>query len=308
MHKDINRLRIIRDKILENKLNPEMPVGWENNKTERLEEELLHLNKLKYADEKTLQLLKFLKKTVIKTDINIINKEIEEIAFHIDLEIDKLYHKKQPVKKTLKKIILGALIGSSALIPGHKIPEEVKPEPKQQKIEQKEEPRRYVPEPKMEMRYVQKEHFSKKQLKEIKEIADITYAEICEYASPKKYNPHVIIAVSSTILNRVEQRPKEFGNTIHKVIHKKNAYYGLKNKMYKQANKLKFSSDENKQAYVNTYKLVKKVYLGQTKRYPGYFYFTPKEIEKLKKSKHFDFAQLKLDFTIGPYYVYSYKV
>lgn len=304
MFKNIKKLEIIQNRIEANKLNPKNFKYWEINIL-RLLEELLDLKKLGYANKISLQLLKRLKKSITFEDIKIINKEIEEVLDYIDSKRDELYYKNRNRKRTLKKIILGALIGGSTLISGHQKVEEVKPAPQKPKIEIKY--RNLIPEPEIEMQYAKKEHLSKKQLKEIKELADITYAEICEYASPKKYNKHVIITVSSTILNRVKQRPKEFGNTIHKVINKKNAYYGRQNKMYKQAKRLKFTSDENKQAYINTYKLVKKVYLGQIKRYPGFFFFTPREVKKLKNSKYFNFALLEYNYAVGPYYVYSYK-
>ena len=151
-------------------------------------------------------------------------------------------------------------------------------------------------------------HLSNSQRNELKELVDLTFSEVCEYGFGPKYNPEVILMVASTVLNRRDYRPKEFGYSIHEVIHKKGAYYGLKNNLHYQAKHLNFSSDINAKSYINIFRLVKKLYIGGLPRKKGFFFFTSREVLKLKRSKFFNFNYLRYEYSIGPYLIYTYKV
>jgi hypothetical protein len=113
--------------------------------------------------------------------------------------------------------------------------------------------------------------------------------------------------ITQSALNRLlSGKKKEFGGSIPEIT--KKGYYAVskKNTPYQQAVSQKFPDVPSKVAWGNAKKVVEAV-LGDKDYGQGHqFYFTDKEIEKLKKSKKFDFSKVKAKGASGKYKLFGY--
>ena len=114
--------------------------------------------------------------------------------------------------------------------------------------------------------------------------------------------------VASTILNREESgRTGEFGGSIPEILQK--GYYAVSNPNtpYKEATELKFKDKASENSFKETLQLVSGMIKGTIKRYPGLFYFTNKELARLKKSpKEFDLSKVRDVGGVDNFRVFDY--
>lgn len=112
--------------------------------------------------------------------------------------------------------------------------------------------------------------------------------------------------VAQSAVNRLRSgRSKEFGGSMEDVLSK--GYYAVKspNVPYKQALSGVFSDAPSKKAWDETQSIVQDVLTKQDYG-QAMFYFTPKEIEKLKSKKAFNFDVVKPTGTVGGYETFGY--
>lgn len=114
--------------------------------------------------------------------------------------------------------------------------------------------------------------------------------------------------VGSSAVNRLNaNRQKEFGANLGEVLQK--GYYAVSNpnEPYKQALSGKFKDDVSKNAYKRAFAISSALLKGTLKPKEGQFYFTDKEIKKLKKNpKSFNFKAVRETGKSGDYRVFSY--
>lgn len=117
------------------------------------------------------------------------------------------------------------------------------------------------------------------------------------------------VMIGSTAINRMNaNRPQEFGYTMPEVLQK--GYYAVSNPNipYKEAIAQKFTDDKSETEYKKSLAIASGLVKGTIKPKDGMFYFTKKEIAKLKKQgkKVFNFNVVKDVGDVGDYSVYSY--
>jgi len=114
--------------------------------------------------------------------------------------------------------------------------------------------------------------------------------------------------IASTIINRMNSgKVAEFGGDYSTILQK--GYYAVSNPNtpYTQASTNKFPDKNSENIYKETLQMVSGLMKGTIPLDKGLFYFTPKEIQKLKKNpKAFDFTKVKNVGSSGDYQVYDY--
>ena len=137
---------------------------------------------------------------------------------------------------------------------------------------------------------------------ELKKLTNLIYGE----GASADYDTRVMMG--SSALNRLEaNRVKEFGSTLDEVGQK--GYYAISNPNvpYKQALSQKFPDEKSETAYKESMAIASGLLRGKIERAPGMFYFTKKEVAKLKKTpKKFNFKAVKRVGDVGDYQVYTY--
>ncbi len=139
----------------------------------------------------------------------------------------------------------------------------------------------------------------------LRDFTNVIYSEMAG-----KDDKHMIM-VGSSVLNRLDsKRAKEFGSTLGEIIRNPNAYYAVSknSKLYQQAVSGKFPDEMSERAYKRAMAIASGLLKGTIDRVKGQFYFTNKEIKKLKKQgkKVFDFKQVKNVGKTGRFNVFSY--
>jgi len=115
--------------------------------------------------------------------------------------------------------------------------------------------------------------------------------------------------IGSSVLNRLDaQKAKEFGINLEEV--GKKGYYAVKDNtdLYQQAITGNFPDKASENAYKRALAIGSGLMRGTIKRHKAQFYFTPKEITKLKKKgkKAFDFNAVQEQGDVGDYRTFSY--
>ena len=112
--------------------------------------------------------------------------------------------------------------------------------------------------------------------------------------------------ITQTALNRLRSgRTKEFGGDMPRVL--KKGYYAVSNpnQPYRQALTGAFNDELSKNKWLqaqNTVRdVIKRQDFGQAQ-----FYFTPNEIERMRKQGGFDFSQVMPTGVVGNYQTFSY--
>lgn len=112
--------------------------------------------------------------------------------------------------------------------------------------------------------------------------------------------------IASSAINRLRSgRTKEFGGNLQKVL--KKGYYAVSNpnQPYKQALSGSFNDDISKTKWTQAQNvisdLLQKQDFGQVQ-----FYFTPKEIENLKRTGGFNFSVVVPTGKVGNYETFAY--
>lgn len=135
----------------------------------------------------------------------------------------------------------------------------------------------------------------------VSEMANAIYGEAAGE------NDDGMILVGSSILNRLDSnRPLEFGRDLTEILRK--GYYAVSNpnEPYKQAITGKFPDKQSELKYKRALQIANGLVTGKIKRTDGQFYFTDKEIARMKKAKSFDFKQVKDLGKNGKYRVFGY--
>jgi spore germination cell wall hydrolase CwlJ-like protein len=112
--------------------------------------------------------------------------------------------------------------------------------------------------------------------------------------------------IAQTAINRLlSGRTKEFGGNLTRVLQK--GYYAVKNpnKPYKQALSGQFNDELSKRKWAQAQRVVNDI-LENNDFGNAQFYFTPLEIERLKKSGDFDFSLVIPTGRVGNYETFSY--
>ena len=138
---------------------------------------------------------------------------------------------------------------------------------------------------------------------ELKELAAIIYGE------GASTNADVKAMIGSSVLNRRDaERYSEFGTNIEEIGQK--GYYASKDGtgLYQEAKSGKFKDDMSEKAYKESYAIASGLIKGTISRHEAQFYFTPKEITKLKKKGKgaFNFDLVKQKGDMGDYKTFSY--
>lgn len=115
--------------------------------------------------------------------------------------------------------------------------------------------------------------------------------------------------VGSSIINRMNSnRDSEFGVNLPEVMQK--GYYGVRENtdLYQQAVTGKFPDKLSENKYKQALAIASGLLRGTIEPNKGEFYFTEKEIQKMKKrgKKAFDFDQVKDLGQVGKYRVFGY--
>ena len=133
-------------------------------------------------------------------------------------------------------------------------------------------------------------------------IAQTTYAE----GGSLDYD--TMVRIASTILNRLEDKPEEFGETISEVINKKNAYYAVQNKNdpWMWATTGEFPNKDEEARFKQACGIAYGLRTGRIERQPGHFFFTPKEVKRQKRKKSFDFSLVEKVGGDDNYQYFSY--
>jgi len=134
------------------------------------------------------------------------------------------------------------------------------------------------------------------------EVIDLANGIFGEAAS-EDYN--TMLMVGSSAINRLKSnRPQEFGSNLQEVLQK--GYYAVSNpnEPYKQALTQQFPDKDSENKYKVALQIASGLIKGTIKPTEGQFYFTSKEIKKLKKS--FKFEQVKSYGKTGKYEVFGY--
>jgi hypothetical protein len=136
-------------------------------------------------------------------------------------------------------------------------------------------------------------------------VIDLANAIFGEAAS-EDYD--TMLMVGSTVLNRLNaNKPQEFGASLPEVLQK--GYYAVSNpnEPYKQALEQKFPDKNSENKYKQALLISSGLLKGTIKPKEGHFYFTAKEIKKLKRNpKKFNLNAVKEKDSVGNYRVYSY--
>lgn len=111
----------------------------------------------------------------------------------------------------------------------------------------------------------------------------------------------VMHRVGSTVLNRMRQRPREFGGSIKDVIYHKNAYYAAQdgNKPFQQAMSLDFKDSLSREKYDVARVIARGLLSGALPALEGQFFFKDNEAKALR-------SKLRKVSAEGPYSFYSY--
>lgn len=137
---------------------------------------------------------------------------------------------------------------------------------------------------------------------DVKNLADVIFGEAANQS------PEVMTMVGSTVLNRASAgRAKEFGATLPEIIQK--GYYAASNPNvpYRQATTGQFPDEKSLNQYKQATSIASGLYRGTIEKMKGHFYFTNKEIKKLKKRpKRFNFNAVKEVGRAGDYTTFSY--
>ena len=128
------------------------------------------------------------------------------------------------------------------------------------------------------------------------------------YGEAAASDSEVMTMVGSTVLNRIDaNKPEEFGSSVPEVLQK--GYYAVSNPNvpYQQAITQKFPDKLSENKYKQAMAIASGLIKGTIERQPGHFYFTKKEIRKLKKRKKgFNFKAVNEVGNVGDYSVYGY--
>jgi len=127
------------------------------------------------------------------------------------------------------------------------------------------------------------------------------------YSEGASEDAEVMKMMGSSALNRLNStRDSEFGSNLSEVLQK--GYYGVRDntELYQQAITGKFPDKASENKYKQALAIASGLLRGTIKPSKGEFYFTEKEIQKMKKKKSFDFNQVKELGTVGKYRVFGY--
>lgn len=112
--------------------------------------------------------------------------------------------------------------------------------------------------------------------------------------------------VGSTVLNRLDSgRVKEFGSNIDEIAVK--GYSSVNGNLYKQAMSGSFPDKVSEEAFKKSMAIFSGLAKGTIKRTDGEFFFTDKEIEKLKNKKAFNFDLVSETGKVKGFRVFKYK-
>jgi len=138
---------------------------------------------------------------------------------------------------------------------------------------------------------------------DVVDLANMIYGEVAN----QDYN--TMLKVGSTAINRLNSnRPREFGSNMQEVLQK--GYYAVSNpnEPYQEAISGKFKSKEGENKYKQALAIASGLKKGTITPTKGVFYFTPKEIQKLKKNKKaFNFDLVEQVGETPIYKIYDYK-
>ncbi len=112
--------------------------------------------------------------------------------------------------------------------------------------------------------------------------------------------------IAQTAINRLRSgRSKEFGGNLSKVL--KKGYYAVSNpnKSYRQALSGQFNDEPSKKSWTQAQRVVNEIIKNQDFG-QAQFYFTPKEIERLKKEGGFNFDIVIPTGEVGQYKTFAY--
>jgi len=137
------------------------------------------------------------------------------------------------------------------------------------------------------------------------ELANMIYGEV------GSLDYDTMVMAGSTALNRVDaNRPKEFGSTLSEVINYPNVYYAVQNQNdpYTWATSGKFPNAEEEARYKKALSVAYGLRAGTIDRREGHFFFTDKDVKRLKKKgkRAFDFTKVKSLGKQDKYNIYSY--
>jgi hypothetical protein len=139
-------------------------------------------------------------------------------------------------------------------------------------------------------------------MNEVAQLANMIYGEGANQPV------EVMKMMGSSAINRVQAgRAAEFGGDLPTVLQK--GYYAVSNPNtpYKQAVEQKFPDQESETKYKQALSIASGLLRGTIKPDEGQFYFTDKEINKLKRNKKaFDFKKVKEVGKVGKYRVFGY--
>jgi len=139
-------------------------------------------------------------------------------------------------------------------------------------------------------------------------MSDIINIANAIYGEAANQPADIMKMVGSTIVNRaLSGRHQEFGASFPEIIQK--GYYAASNPNvpYKQALAQKFPDSKSENQYKQALQIASGLVKGTIKPDEGLFYFTDKEINKLKKNpKAFNFKKVKEVGKSGGYRVFKY--
>jgi hypothetical protein len=128
------------------------------------------------------------------------------------------------------------------------------------------------------------------------------------YGEAANQSPEVMKMVGSTAINRLKSgRVHEFGASLPEILHK--GYYAVSNPNipYQQAVTQKFPDKESETKFKQAMMIASGLIKGTITPDKGEFYFTNKEIGKLKRNpKKFNFKAVKKIGSSGDYQVFGY--
>ena len=135
------------------------------------------------------------------------------------------------------------------------------------------------------------------------ELARMIYSEV----GSTDYD--TMVKVGSTALNRMDaKKPKEFGETLAEVINRPNAYYAIQNRNdpYLWSTTGMFPNKDEENTFKQAMSIAYGLKTNTISRQEGQFFFTGKEITKMKKKKTFDFSKVKEVGKTEKYKFFSY--
>lgn len=140
-------------------------------------------------------------------------------------------------------------------------------------------------------------------------MSDTTKLAAMIYGEGANQKPETMRKIGSTALNRLASgKIKEFGGNLDEVLMK--GYYAVKNNspMYQEAVSGKFKDEVSETAYKQALAIASGLIKGTIKPDKGEFYFTQKEINKLKKKgkKAFNFDAVKKLDEFEDYQMFGY--